>query len=198
LELEYDPRISKARGDYICAGTKSNPCSRSILRGDRYFCLTIIRGKSYRTVRYCLECAALLYPDMIAAGVQRIKSNRNLKETTKALNQQRYLSSQAKKFRKSSASAAEDFLWSLINGNQTGATFFRQKVLHGYIVDFWCPSKRLVVEVDGRHHLARKKKDANRDEILKAHGIRVIRFPASIVFQDPKAIIDQIKSFLLI
>ncbi|MCI0447155.1 DUF559 domain-containing protein [bacterium] len=196
MESQYDPRLSKARAEYKCLGTDANPCQKVILPGERYFNLVIIRGRSYRTVRYCLECAALLYPDLVVIGVNRIKSPGNLKQTRKALNQQRYLSSQASKFKKHSASSAEEFLWSLLRRSQLGMSFQRQKVLYGYIVDFWCPSKKLAVELDGRHHSARKEKDEARDKVLMDHGVRVLRFPSGLLFQDPAAILDRIRLHL--
>ncbi len=196
MEPQYDPRLSKARAEYRCFGTQKDGCPKVILPGERYFNLVIIRGRSYRTVRYCLECAALLYPDLIVIGVNRIKSEQNLKQTRKALNQQSYLSAQSRKFKRNSASEAEEFLWSLLRGAKLGVSFQRQKVLYGYIVDFWCPSKKLALELDGRHHSARKQKDGTRDEILLNHGVRVLRFPSSLLFQDPGAILDQIRHHL--
>lgn len=50
-----------------------------------------------------------------------------------------------------------------------------------YIVDFFCFSARLVVELDGSQHYTRKGKehDFHRDEFLKMHGVTVIRFSNS-------------------
>jgi very-short-patch-repair endonuclease len=193
MEPEYDPRLSKARAEYFCTGSRNNPCAKKILPGERYFNLVIIRGNFYRTVRYCLECAALLYPDLIVIGVNRIKSEKNLKQTRKALNQQQYLNSKASKFKKVPSSPAEEFLWTLLRGSQLGVSFQRQKVLHGYIVDFWCPSLRLAIELDGQHHLSRRQKDRARDQFLNDHGVRVLRFPSRLLFQDPGFVLDQIR-----
>jgi len=68
----------------------------------------------------------------------------------------------------------EKRLWRLLSRNQVGAKFPRQAVIPPYIVDFLCPSLRLVIEVDGDTHVAGK--DAARDAQLAALGYRVLRF----------------------
>ena len=56
--------------------------------------------------------------------------------------------------------------------------FYRQRVTWEYIVDFYCPKARLVVGLDGKHHLLRKNMeyDQERTNYLEAKGLRVIRF----------------------
>ena len=56
--------------------------------------------------------------------------------------------------------------------------FCRQKVIGNYIVDFYCASKRLVIELDGSQHYEAEGQvyDARRDEYLAAHGITVLRY----------------------
>lgn len=53
--------------------------------------------------------------------------------------------------------------------------------LAGYICDFVCASRRLVVEVDGAHHAQRRGADARRDECLRRLGYRVLRLEARVV-----------------
>ena len=57
--------------------------------------------------------------------------------------------------------------------------FSRQKALGKYIVDFYSASARLVIELDGSQHYEEeaKKHDEQRDEYIKAFGLRVIRIP---------------------
>ena len=54
----------------------------------------------------------------------------------------------------------------------------RQYNIGNYIVDFYIPKKRLVIEIDGRQHLTRehKEKDGERDEFLNKEGLMVLRF----------------------
>ena len=56
--------------------------------------------------------------------------------------------------------------------------FLRQKVIDGYIIDFYCASARLAVELDGTQHNAPEYReyDAERERCLNGWGIEVIRF----------------------
>ena len=56
--------------------------------------------------------------------------------------------------------------------------FKRQKIIGNYIVDFYCPSKGIVIELDGSQHYEEKGKikDALRDEDLSAIGLRVLHY----------------------
>jgi len=56
-------------------------------------------------------------------------------------------------------------------------------VLHGFIVDFFAPGVRLVVEVDGAHHTRQRGADKRRDRALAAAGITVLRWPAELVLR---------------
>lgn len=56
--------------------------------------------------------------------------------------------------------------------------FYRQKPLDRFIVDFYCPKLKLVIELDGGHHLDEYQKgyDEERSEVLGSYGLQVIRF----------------------
>jgi very-short-patch-repair endonuclease len=81
-------------------------------------------------------------------------------------------------------SEPERVLWCALRASQLGVRFRRQVVLHGYIVDFFAPSARLVVEVDGARHALQRGADKRRDRALAALGLRVLRLPASLVTGD--------------
>ena len=55
---------------------------------------------------------------------------------------------------------------------------YRQKVIGCYIVDFYIPSKKIVIEIDGTQHFQDEGQtvDAIRDEYLKKLGISVLRY----------------------
>ena len=55
--------------------------------------------------------------------------------------------------------------------------FTRQKVLGKYIADFYCPSAKLVIEIDGSGHFTDEgiRSDAERTDYLSGYGIKVIR-----------------------
>ena len=74
---------------------------------------------------------------------------------------------------------AEIALWAKVRRKQIyGLQFHRQKPLGNYIVDFYCPSVRLVIEIDGSQHYQSdgKRNDAIRDDYLKSLGLCVLRF----------------------
>lgn len=74
---------------------------------------------------------------------------------------------------------AEELLWSLLRNRQhKGMKFRRQVPLGWYIVDFACYASRLVIEADGPYHktVFMRVRDRKRDNWLRAHGFRVLRF----------------------
>lgn len=71
---------------------------------------------------------------------------------------------------------AETALWNRIRNRRIdGNKFVRQEPIIGYICDFVCREKRLVIEVDGGQH-SESAGDAVRDERLREKGYKVIRF----------------------
>lgn len=70
---------------------------------------------------------------------------------------------------------SEEQLWSLIKANQLGVRFKRQVPIGRWIVDFLCPSKKLVVELDGSSHEHTKAQDDFRDSDIKSLGYRILR-----------------------
>ena len=60
-------------------------------------------------------------------------------------------------------------------------TVNRQKVIGKYIVDFYCASAKIVIELDGLQHCREKEKqqDHERDQYLNQLGITVLRYPNS-------------------
>jgi very-short-patch-repair endonuclease len=75
---------------------------------------------------------------------------------------------------------AEVQLWLRLKGEQlSGLRFRRQYRIGTYIVDFCCPSRQLVVEVDGDSHSEREDYDDKRTEFLIEQRFRVVRFTNS-------------------
>ena len=77
-----------------------------------------------------------------------------------------------------SPTPAERHAWTLLrNRGILGLKFRRQHVLHGFIVDFYCPRERIVIELDGNVHDddAQRGYDRARSGLLGAAGYRVIR-----------------------
>src|SRR3989344_8551489 len=73
----------------------------------------------------------------------------------------------------------EKLLWKHLRNKQlTDAKFFRQYSVGPYVLDFYCPMKRLAVELDGGQHLTaqQQRHDIQRTNYLTQQGITVIRF----------------------
>ena len=74
---------------------------------------------------------------------------------------------------------AEAFLWGYLKHSQLeDKKFRRQASIGSYIVDFYCPTEKLCVELDGEVHFDEeaKKYDAKRTKYLESLGLKVIRF----------------------
>ncbi|PKL75126.1 MAG: hypothetical protein CVV27_16995 [Candidatus Melainabacteria bacterium HGW-Melainabacteria-1] len=96
---------------------------------------------------------------------------------------------------RNAATEAEKALWQALKGKQMmGWKFRRQHGMGVYIVDFYCPAARLVIEVDGGYHLApaQQQKDAAREAFIPARGIRFLRFTNQQVLEELPAVLDAI------
>lgn len=94
---------------------------------------------------------------------------------------------------------AERRLWSRIRGKQLrNLQFYRQKPIGDYIVDFYCPKAKLVIELDGGQHYteAGKEKDSVRDEYLAGEGLQVLRFSDGDVLTRIDGVLEKIWSCL--
>jgi very-short-patch-repair endonuclease len=82
-------------------------------------------------------------------------------------------------------------LWSRLSRRQlAGFKFRRQAPIGPYVVDFYCPAGRLVIEVDGPTHIATEIPDAERDRWLEARGYRVLRFDADQAYDETDAVVE--------
>jgi very-short-patch-repair endonuclease len=90
---------------------------------------------------------------------------------------------------------AERCLWAKIRRKQLkGYQFCRQKPIGDYIVDFFCPKIRLVIEVDGGQHFSDEMReyDRIRDDYLHSLGLRVLRFTNTDVLTRIEAVVESI------
>ena len=86
---------------------------------------------------------------------------------------------------------AEKVLWQELRGNKMGPRFRRQQVIEGFIVDFYCHSAGLVIELDGDIHREQLEYDAGRDKVLMDMGLRVVRFSNDeVLINMPKVLIQ--------
>ena len=91
---------------------------------------------------------------------------------------------------------AEASLWNMIKNSQfEGRKFRRQHSIGKYILDFYCASERLAIELDGARHYSGEGAayDRERREYLESKGIRVLRFENERVFKDRDWVADMIR-----
>ena len=94
---------------------------------------------------------------------------------------------------------AEKLLWSKIRRKQLqGKIFYRQKPLGNYIVDFYCPSPKLIIEVDGGQHFTDGGilKDQERKAYFSGMGIRVERYSDREVLTQLNEVLEDIYRLL--
>jgi very-short-patch-repair endonuclease len=91
---------------------------------------------------------------------------------------------------------AERYLWAKIRMRQLkGYQFYRQKPIGDYIIDFFCPRAKLVVEVDGSQHFSDEttEYDRIRDEYMRSLGLKVLRFTNTEVMTNIEGVIKRIE-----
>ena len=96
---------------------------------------------------------------------------------------------------RASLTPAEATLWRLIQRSQLqGRKFRRQHSIGPYIVDFYCPSEGLVVELEGSAHDSESsaKRDETRARFLAAAGLVVLRLENRHVFENPDGVLEWI------
>ena len=97
------------------------------------------------------------------------------------------------------STSAEAAFWNILKSkNIDGRKFRRQYSIGSYIVDFCCPSEKLIIELDGDPHgeYHRIQKDEKRDKYLESLGFRVLRFENRFVFKDPQYLKNEIRKVI--
>ena len=86
-------------------------------------------------------------------------------------------------------------MWYYIKNRQVNNYRFRRQVAIGnYVVDFLCPEKKLIIELDGGQHNEDKNiaYDNERTKYLNNFGYKVIRFWDNDVFKNMKDVLEKI------
>ena len=112
--------------------------------------------------------------------------NRNLKQTARRL--------------RNTMTRSEQMLWSRLRKKQLRSVqFYRQKPIGTYIVDFYAPKAKLVLEMDGPQHLdlEHRQNNTERDAYLTSEGLQVLRFSNMQVLQELDAAVDVILRALI-
>ena len=113
--------------------------------------------------------------------------NQNLKQISRVL--------------RNNSTDVERRLWAkLRRKNLDGFQFYRQRIIVNYIVDFYCPRAKLVIEVDGSQHYYGKKRidDIKRDEYLISIGLKVLRFSDRDVLTNMEGVLENILQDLVV
>lgn len=98
------------------------------------------------------------------------------------------------------ATPAERRFWSYVKNRQVQGFFFRrQHSIDRYIVDFYCPQLRLVVEIDGLVHqdYETQHNDKVRQQFLEACFIRVIRFTNKEVMENIEEVLKVLETYTI-
>lgn len=92
---------------------------------------------------------------------------------------------------------AETALWKLLKENNA-PPIEPQKVVYGFITDFWCQKYNTCIEVDGMIHLGsdQMRYDTRRDAILRSKGLKLIRFSNDEVFRCGELVIKALRLFM--
>ena len=93
----------------------------------------------------------------------------------------------------------ESLLWARLRRSQLNEYKFRRQHSVGvYILDFYCPAKRLCIEVDGNIHYGKAAiiHDRERDKTLAQLDIRTVRFTNNEVLMDIESVVERINAYL--
>jgi len=92
---------------------------------------------------------------------------------------------------------SEILLWQHIKGKQlSGYDFHRQKPINEYVVDFYCPRLKLVIEIDGDSHEGKEEADRIRQEKLESLGLTVMRFWDWDVKSNVDGIVEHLREWI--
>lgn len=100
-----------------------------------------------------------------------------------------------KELRKNSTEE-EKKLWQYLRNKQfEGLKFYRQYGIGNYIADYYCPSLKLVIELDGSGHFTPEglEYDKIRQEFMNSLGIKTLRFNNNDVIKNIEGVLERIK-----
>ena len=108
--------------------------------------------------------------DIKNTGGLAIPYNRNLKQKSRDL--------------RNNSTLSEIILWKKIKNDALGYRFNRQKPLLNFIVDFYCPTLKLAIEIDGSSHDGKEEYDNYRQQLIEEYGVEFLRIPDYLVKKD--------------
>lgn len=81
-----------------------------------------------------------------------------------------------------------------------GSKFRRQTSIGSFVVDFYCPSAKLVLEIDGSIHETERAQvyDSHRQGLIERLGLRVLRFTNDEILDSLDTVLARIRQHLLL
>jgi len=104
-----------------------------------------------------------------------------------------------RQYLRNNSTNAEQVLWRFVRNRQLGEyKFRRQYSIDRYIVDFYCPRLKLVIEVDGDTHSTEEeiKHDHQRQRYIESLNIKVLRFTNIDIYEDVDRMLEEILEFI--
>ena len=101
-----------------------------------------------------------------------------------------------RRFLRRNMTSAERIIWDELRKYKLGFKFRRQFSIGNYILDFYCPQKRLAIEIDGEVHQFQKEYDHVREVFLEEYNINILRFKNSEVKNHIQKAPSEIKNHL--
>ena len=94
---------------------------------------------------------------------------------------------------------AEQLLWKHIRNDSLGVRFRRQYGIGNYITDFYSPSLKLVIELDGSQHFTPEalEYDKIREEFMKSLGIKTLRFNNNDVMSNIEGVLEVLRKEII-
>jgi len=91
----------------------------------------------------------------------------------------------------------EILLWQRLNNKKMGYKFRRQYSIGSYVVDFYCPQFKLVIEIDGGTHISKQAAvyDKQRQEYLESLGLIVKRYSSQLIANNLDEVLIDLNSF---
>ncbi len=117
-------------------------------------------------------------------------------EKRKKLNNLQHLKTYRKTLRNDLIPAVTEH-WKLLKGKKlNGRKFRRQYSVGNYILDFYCPSEKIAIELDGQYHFNPSQAEYNKEKdlFLKHFRIQVFCIENKIIWKNPEQLINQIRS----
>ena len=102
------------------------------------------------------------------------------------------LLARAREMRHEPAPAEQKLWWCLRDRRLNSFKFRRQVPVLGYVADYYCAERKLIVELDGDSHNGREEYDEKRTQKLMSEGYRIVRFVNTDVFDHLDAVLEAI------